>query len=323
MKELTFFDPVLAPAYSPALAEDLAWVERYWGITKLLSKTSNIQQVIRYYRWNQALYRYFHSTEGAMHLPIREEGVDHHEGLAVHSQLLSRFWQDLPPGPILEIGCGMGYNLQRLAAQFPDRSFYGVDLVPTNIKKARHLCQDFPNVHFIVGDFLASDELSQAWAGIFAVESFCYFEKVGEALAKICSTLQAHGKFVLFDALLNEHFPEHDAKPHIAAQLCARGYALEQWPGEQSIKDYAHSLGLSLMDEQDFSSQVLPNLIRFQEGSRRMLQKSRYYPAWLFTKYILPSVMQGHLFAGLLGPYPVQAGLLRYKMLAFKNSRLE
>lgn len=319
MKDLVLLDPVLAPVSSPELAKDLHCLERHWGIAKLLAKTTDTQQIISYYRWNQALYRYFHSPEGAMHLPIREEGVNHQEGLAVHSQLLSQFWQELPPGPILEIGCGMGYNLRRLASQFPQRKFYGIDLVASNIKRARQVCQEYANVHFVHGNFMEPEVLSASWAGIFAVESFCYFEEVGNVLDTICQSLRPDGKFVLFDALLNETFPGTDVNSQIAARLCARGYALEQWPGEQTIKSSALALGLHLVEEQDFSAQVLPNLIRFQEGCRRMLQKSRFLPAWLLTKYMLPSVIRGHLFAGLLGPYPVQAGLLRYKMLAFQN----
>lgn len=42
-----------------------------------------------------------------------------------------------PPGPIIEIGCGTGFNLTSLAARFPDKEIIGVDATIPMLDKAR------------------------------------------------------------------------------------------------------------------------------------------------------------------------------------------
>jgi ubiquinone/menaquinone biosynthesis C-methylase UbiE len=44
---------------------------------------------------------------------------------------------ELPPGPLLEVGCGGAQFLAELAADHPDRAIYGVDLHPEALARAR------------------------------------------------------------------------------------------------------------------------------------------------------------------------------------------
>jgi ubiquinone/menaquinone biosynthesis C-methylase UbiE len=62
------------------------------------------------------------------------------------------------PGDVLELGCGTGTLLRRLAAAHPDRRFLGVDPIPGYVDYARRLAEEegLANVRFVAG---AGEEL--------------------------------------------------------------------------------------------------------------------------------------------------------------------
>ncbi len=57
---------------------------------------------------------------------------------------------------VLELGCGNGFYLSRLAAQFTDKQFQGVDILPASIKQAKELFRE-SRVSFYEGDCELSD----------------------------------------------------------------------------------------------------------------------------------------------------------------------
>ncbi|WP_226581372.1 class I SAM-dependent methyltransferase [Halobacillus litoralis] len=53
---------------------------------------------------------------------------------------------------VVDLGCGHGGYLRKLAAEFPDVEMIGVDINQKVVDRARALSEDFPNIHFQVGD---------------------------------------------------------------------------------------------------------------------------------------------------------------------------
>jgi tRNA G46 methylase TrmB len=47
---------------------------------------------------------------------------------------------------ILELGCGMGYNIKYLAKRFPDAQFIGIDITKSYIRKAKSKTKGLENV---------------------------------------------------------------------------------------------------------------------------------------------------------------------------------
>lgn len=63
---------------------------------------------------------------------------------------LIRLIPDLQEGStILEVGCGTGYNLIRLAKKFPNCTIYGLDTSETMIEKSRKKTAQLPNVRLL------------------------------------------------------------------------------------------------------------------------------------------------------------------------------
>lgn len=64
---------------------------------------------------------------------------------SVHRRLLS--YVSLPEGAkILDLGCGTGRLLERLASQFPDLTGIGLDLSPEMLRQAREKNQHHPRL---------------------------------------------------------------------------------------------------------------------------------------------------------------------------------
>src|SRR3954454_5667834 len=61
-----------------------------------------------------------------------------------------------PSGLVLDVGCGTGEIIARLAARFPGTSFTGIDLEESHLGRARDRCAQFGSrVRFEKGDALA------------------------------------------------------------------------------------------------------------------------------------------------------------------------
>src|SRR5712691_6046858 len=59
-------------------------------------------------------------------------------------------------GKVLDVGCGTGEIIARLAAKFTGASFVGIDLEESHLERARARCAAFgPRVRFESGDALA------------------------------------------------------------------------------------------------------------------------------------------------------------------------
>ena len=62
-------------------------------------------------------------------------------------------WQDiLPPGPILEVGCGTGFVTAGLANLYPDRKLIVTDLSSEMVETCKNKFRNYPNLLFEVLD---------------------------------------------------------------------------------------------------------------------------------------------------------------------------
>lgn len=65
------------------------------------------------------------------------------------TNILNHLSIDTPPKYIVEIGCGTGHNLIRLAKRFPNAQITGFDVSSDMLKKARKKTAHFPNIRLV------------------------------------------------------------------------------------------------------------------------------------------------------------------------------
>ncbi len=119
---------------------------------------------------------------------------------AVHQRLVESI--QIPAiARVLDIGCGTGRLLQRLATAQPDLTGVGVDLSPQMIHQAQRLNAHLPQLTFIEGRSdrlpLEADQFDQ----VFCCISFLHYPDPRAVLEEVRRVLKPGGVFHLVDYL--------------------------------------------------------------------------------------------------------------------------
>jgi SAM-dependent methyltransferase len=105
---------------------------------------------------------------------------------------------DLDAVRILEVGAGSGLNLINLSQLLPDRNFFGVELLESQVKLGKSTFKDlFPESRIIVSDFI-NDYKSDpnSFELVFTNAVVMHLSK-GKAIKMIEKMINISGKFVL------------------------------------------------------------------------------------------------------------------------------
>lgn len=295
---------LFAPPNHASLSKRLRKLDHVFRLGALRSETLDTGKVIAYYEQCFSAYQKHHSSEGAMHLAISDGDTFHPMGF--HGQLnrISASWKCRPPRAVLELGFGQGFNLAHLAAKFPDVRFAGVDITPAHQEVARRRLRDraLTNVQLTQGDFHHLPYADSSFDHVFAIEAFCYATDLERAFAEIFRVLRPGGSVTFFDGYLIRRPQTFSADEALAAELVAKGVALESFQHVDDMVENAGGAGLALRAVTDFDSEIMPNLrklarltgaiIRFPWLGRRAL--ARRHPMRsrnVLTGYLLHSTV--------------------------------
>lgn len=116
---------------------------------------------------------------------------------AIHKRLLD-YVQLRDHSHVLDLGCGTGRLLDRLATQFPDLFGIGYDFSPAMIHQAR-LAKRHPQLIFVEGNAEALPFANQQFDAIFNTISFLHYPNPTAVLTEVRRVLQPDGRFYLVD----------------------------------------------------------------------------------------------------------------------------
>lgn len=105
-------------------------------------------------------------------------------------------------GTVLDIGCGTGWALRRLAEQRPDITGLGVDLSGVMISTARAAAQNegLRNLCFHHIDWEgAQSTLAESYDAVLCISAFHYFSHPAQALGRMRSVLRPGGSLLLVE----------------------------------------------------------------------------------------------------------------------------
>ena len=277
-------------------------------------------ETARYYKRSSFLYRRFHSEEGAMHLPIEgNKPARHKEKLKSQLNQVQQLIENEKPKMILELGCGMGFNLIQLAEKNPLIRFTGMDITNHNLQIARSRSKGRNNIEFLKGNFdhLDSSPISEKkFDLVFGVETLCHSQNFPAFLENISTYLNPGGILVIFDGFKMPEKENNLSELEFEAydQLCW-GFSLGIF---NELKDLKSCDSLELKETEDYSAGVLPNFKVFQRGA---LKAFKWHPLLKILQYLrlVPMAYFQQMAAGLFGPYFIENGFLSYKMAVLKK----
>ncbi|BAZ47485.1 type 11 methyltransferase [Nostoc sp. NIES-4103] len=117
---------------------------------------------------------------------------------ANHKRLLQ--YVDLPErANVLDIGCGTGRLLERLATQFPDLRGTGLDLSPNMLQVARLSNRHHPRLIFLEGKAESLPFAEGQFDAVFSSISFLHYLQPQQVLSEVARVLVPGGRFYLVD----------------------------------------------------------------------------------------------------------------------------
>jgi len=110
------------------------------------SKTPEKNPQTPYDFWEEQAEKYGHSDKAT-------NPDQHYRKLEIASIL--RVMAQMPHEAVLDVGCGNGFTTKKMAKEFPDSEFTGIDFSPKMIQRVQD-AEDYPsNVEFYEGDVLS------------------------------------------------------------------------------------------------------------------------------------------------------------------------
>ncbi|HTA15800.1 MAG TPA: class I SAM-dependent methyltransferase [Solirubrobacteraceae bacterium] len=274
------------------------------------------EEIRRYYEDSRLGYRFVHSQEGAMHMALNPSGTFDRAGYEGQVDLVEKRFSP-STSDVLELACGNGFNLAILAGRNTGRSFFGIDLVESQVKRANAALHSFANASAAVGDFqhLSLGDHSQDF--VFVIESFCHATDLPLAFEEVHRVLRPGGLFVVIDAWRTEsyraatEFVQQTAANVELAMAVSHTLVLGDW------LETAEQHGFVAVENLDLSDQIMPNLNRLAKGADRFLSHQRVAS---FARLLLPKSLIQNAVAGYLMPITVELGVHTYRLQTLKRN---
>ncbi len=107
------------------------------------------------------------------------------------------------PIKFLDVACGTGEILFRLAREFTNPQFVGLDLTPEMITKAKNKTNNLPNVSYREGSASSIPFADETFDIAVCSEAFHHFPEPAMTLREIYRVLKPGGIFLLADIAFN------------------------------------------------------------------------------------------------------------------------
>ncbi|MDB9465811.1 class I SAM-dependent methyltransferase [Dolichospermum circinale] len=121
---------------------------------------------------------------------------------AIHKRLLSQVELSANAN-VLDLGCGTGRLLNRLANQFPEITGTGLDLSPQMLRVARQNNRHRPRLIYLEGNAENLPFVEGQFNAVFNTISFLHYPQPDQVLKEVARVLSPGGKFYLVDITFN------------------------------------------------------------------------------------------------------------------------
>ncbi|MEV4387261.1 methyltransferase domain-containing protein [Micromonospora sp. NPDC049580] len=273
---------------------------------------------MQYYEQSAIGYTFLHSRDGAIHMALNPEGVYDPTGCQRQSDLIADVMADSIPDQVLEMGCGKGYNLKLLAHKWPEADLLGIDLTKAHVLAARRELRGLTNTYADQGDFSDSQLPASSFNLIYAVESLCHAENPSKVLQEARRLARKEAFLIVVDAWRTDLLKSVAAEKAEAARLTEKAMAIGHEKTQTEWIKAARDAGWRHVETISLSSEVMPNLVRFEAMSERFL-KHRIIARTavkLFRSRLFENAIAGYLMA-----QSIREGLHTYDMIVLQAAR--
>ena len=171
----------------------------------------------------------------------------------------------LQPNQIaMDFGCGMGASLRTLAKKHPHCFFQGINVVDTQIKRAKkeNLTLGLQNrIQIIKADYHRVPLPDKIMNGTFAIESYCHAENKNQVLEEMARVLKPGGRLVIADCFLRRKLHELKGLAKYAYRKMNQLWHLPELPEISLTVDKLNKLGFGNIRVENISLHVAPSVL--------------------------------------------------------------
>ncbi len=167
------------------------------------------EAVRRYYDHNTAAFEKFGQGATTIHRAVWGEGVQSREqAFAYLDELIAQEILELGASPafrVLDLGCGLGASLVRLARRFPTLNGVGITISPAQAQRAGQLLAQTElksRVSALEGDFVHLPSTLSEFDVAYAIESFVHCPDAASFFAAVRPHVRRGGRLVICDDFL-------------------------------------------------------------------------------------------------------------------------
>ncbi|MDJ0590050.1 MAG: class I SAM-dependent methyltransferase [Pleurocapsa sp. MO_226.B13] len=123
---------------------------------------------------------------------------------AIHQRLLE-YVELKENAAVLDLGCGTGRLMNRLAAEFPTLKAIGLDLSPQMLREARARNRYHKRLIFVSGRAESLSFADEQFDAVFCTMSFLHYPHPEQVFHQVSRVLANGGRFYLVDAYRGEN----------------------------------------------------------------------------------------------------------------------
>ena len=157
---------------------------------------------------------------------------------AIHRRLLE-YVELKENAAVLDLGCGTGRLLNRLAEQFPTVKGIGLDLSPSMLREARARNKHHKRLIFVSGRAESLSFVHEQFDAVFCTMSFLHYPHPQQVFQQVSRVLTPGGRFYLVDAYRGER-DFSSFIPGIGAMRLYNRQQREQLGTEAGLSAIAH-----------------------------------------------------------------------------------
>ncbi|MEO1288302.1 MAG: class I SAM-dependent methyltransferase [Chloroflexota bacterium] len=284
-------------------------INTVFDVDAIIQRNLSLQDTEDYYLQSNLGYLLFHSWRGAVHMALSDGKTFTASDYKRQIQLIATDIRQKSAHEILELGMGKGYNLHHLAKLFDNHHFYALDYSALHARQTKRHLRAYPQVHITRADFHHIPFVSQQFDYVFGIESICHALNIKQVLQSVYRVLRTGGYFALFDGFRIIPMQDLNAQEQIARHLVEKPLGVNEGTNITEFIANAQAIGFKIVEIQDLSSNILPNLRRLQR------LQTRFFPNTLALKLahiLLPHYLLGNVIASMLMPYMVEQGIQGY-----------
>lgn len=293
------------------LKAHLEVIDRIFNSEKILSENINRSKIQKYYEDSNFGYNLVHSQEGSVHMAINYDGNFHPDGYYQQAREIDTIIAQRKLS-VLELGCGKGFNSNYLATKNENSTFTGIDITKRHLKYAQEKSKELDNMHVEFGDFHELQFKDNQFDLVFELEAVCHSDSPETVLKEVYRVLKPGGSFILFEGFRSKDFDGFSHMQKKASYLIEKtmgvnhGHNIEKW------LSIAEKAGFEVTQNDDISTAILPNLIRFHRIAGKFFKR-----IWLakLVYLVMSKNLIKNTIAGWLMPFSIQQGMQTYNRI--------